>query len=398
VFGGCSDTARRPAEAYDLSVLLRLALAIGGTTLCCLGVGLVVVDRDQQPAPPRPVAATPHSIALVRKELAERYVRTLDPMTLDAPTIPKLLARLDDRYTVYLKPHEYRAFLDRVSATQIGVGLSLGRDPHRGLRVVQSLVGSPAAAAGLAGGDAILAIDGVSTRGIDIEDALAHLQGGVTGTRVELRVRRSSTGDVRNVRLERIRISTHAVSWRDIGRGKARVRVIRIATFADGVARQVRGLATKAPAVILDLRGDPGGLLDEAVETTSIFVRQGRIVSWEGANVGYHVRVASHDALPPMPLAVLVDRRTASAAEIVAGAIRDHMRGAIVGTRTFGKGSLQSVEPLANGAALKLTIAEYRTPKGRDLHGRGVLPTIPATPKQSLSLALTAVHASELGH
>jgi carboxyl-terminal processing protease len=375
--------------------VLRLALAIGGTALCCLGVALVL-DRDDHATPTRPVTTAPVSVALVRKELAERYVRSLDQTTLDAPTIPSLLAQLHDRYTVYLKPEQYRAFLDRVSATRIGVGLSLGRD-GRSLRVVQSFVGSPAAAAGLAGGDAILAIDGVSTRGIDVEDALAHLQAGVTGTRVELRVRRSSTGDIRNVRLERIRISTHAVSWRDIGSGPGRVRVIRIAAFADGVARQVRALATKAPAVILDLRGDPGGLLDEAVDTASVFVRKGRIVSWDGANVGSQLRTASNTALPPMPLAVLVDRRTASAAEIVAAAIRDHIRGAIVGTRTFGKGSLQSVEPLANGAALKLTIAEYRTPKGRDLHGRGVLPTIEATPKQSLPLALRAVRASRLG-
>jgi carboxyl-terminal processing protease len=337
------------------------------------------------------------SVALVRKELAERYVRPLDQATLDAPTIPKLLAQLDDRYTVYLKPEQYRAFLDRVSSSEIGVGLSLGRDRRSGLRVVESLVGSPAAAAGLVGGDAILAIDGVSTHGIDVEDALAHLQGGATGTRVELRVRTSSKGDIRNVRLERVRISTHALSWRDIGSGKTRVRVIRIATFADGVARQVRALAAKAPRVILDLRGDPGGLLNQAVDTVSIFVRRGRIVSWYGANVGYHVRVASNSSLPHMPLAVLVDRRTASAAEIVAAAIRDHMRGAIVGTRTFGKGSLQSVEPLVNGAALKLTIAEYRTPKGRDLHGSGVLPTIDATPKHALSLALRAVGAGRLG-
>jgi carboxyl-terminal processing protease len=379
--------------------VLRLALAIGGTALCCVGVG-IILERggDHEVSPATHVATAPMSVALVRRELAERYVRPLDAATLDSPTIPSLLAKLDDRYTVYLRPGEYRAFLDRVSATEVGVGLSLGRDPHRGLRVIQSLEGSPAAAAHLVGGDAILAIDGVSTRGIGVDDALAHLQGGVTGTGVRLRVRTSTTGDIRNVRLERIRMSTHAVSWRDIGSGKDRVRLIRIGTFANGVARQVRALATGAPKVILDLRGDPGGLLDEAVDTASIFIRKGRIVSWDGANVGYHLRTASSTALPPMPLAVLVDRRTASAAEIVAGAIRDHMRGAIVGSRTYGKGSLQSVEPLENGAALKLTIAEYRTPKGRDLHGRGVLPTIRATARQSLSLALRAVRASRLGH
>lgn len=380
--------------------MLRLALAIGGTALCCLVGAVIVGEQASSTAPNVRRAASsraPLSVALVRKELAERYVRLLPASTLDAPTIPSLLAQLRDRYTVYLRPAEYRAFLDRVSTTQVGVGLSLVRDRRAGLRVIQSLQGSPAARAGLGGGDAILAIDGVSTRGLDIQGALAHLESGVAGTGVELRVRLSHSGNVRNVRLERIRITTHPVSWNDIGTGARRVRVIRISTFADGVARRVRALAANAPSVVIDLRGDPGGLLDEAVDTASIFVRKGTIVSWYGANVGYHLRSATNSSLPPMPLAVLVDRGTASAAEIVAAAIGDHRRGAIVGARTFGKGSLQSVQPLANGAALKLTIAEYRTPKGRDLHGRGVLPTIRATSKQALALALRAVRASRLG-
>jgi carboxyl-terminal processing protease len=363
--------------------------------ICCFGIGLVV-DRVAL-TPETHAAPVPQSLQLVRDELLEQYVRPLDASALAAPTIPALLKQLDDRYTVYLGPNQYRTFLDRVEASRIGVGLSLERDPERGLKVSQSLEGSPAAQAGLVDGDAILAIDGVSTHNLGIENALAHLQGGVIGTRVVLRVRRSTTGSVRLVRLERVRIATRAVSERDIGSGKGRVRVIRIRTFAAGVAHQVRQLATGAPAVILDLRGDPGGLLDEAVGTASVFINRGKIVSWSGLNVGRHVRVASHDALPPMPLAVLVDRRTASAAEIVAAAIQDHRRGAIVGTRTFGKGSLQSVEPLENGAALKLTIAEYRTPDGHDLHGRGVVPNIRATPTQALSLALRSVRASRLG-
>jgi carboxyl-terminal processing protease len=364
--------------------------------VCCFGIGLVVdrVALSTETA----ASAVPRSVALVRAQLLEQYVRPLDASALAAPTIPSLLSQLDDPYTVYLGPNQYRTFLDRVEATRIGVGLSLERDPERGLEVGESFEGTPAAAAGLADGDTILAIDGVPTAHLGIENALAHLQGGVIGTRVVLRVRVSKTGSVRNVGLERVRIPTRAVSARDIGSGANRVRVIRIRTFAAGVAHQVRQLASHAPAVILDLRGDPGGLLDEAVGTASIFVQKGRIVSWSGLNVGRHVRNASHTALPPMPLAVLVDHKTASAAEIVAAAIQDHKRGAIVGSRTFGKGSLQSVEPLANGAALKLTIAEYRTPDGRDLHGRGVTPNIPAAPSQALSLALRSVRASRAGH
>jgi carboxyl-terminal processing protease len=361
--------------------------------VCCFGIGLVVDRVALAPQTPE-VAPIPQNVVLVRDELQEEYVRPLPPGAMTARTVPALLSQLDDRYTMYLGPNQYRSFLDRVEATRIGVGLSLARDPEHGLKVLQSFGGSPAAAAGLVGGDAILAIDGVSTRNLGIENALAHLQGGVSGTRVMLRVLRSKTGDVTLVRLVRVRIPTRAVTWLDRGKGKKRVRVIKIQTFAAGVAQQVRKLAAHAPAVILDLRGDPGGLLDEAVGTSSVFVDKGRIVSWKGLNVGAHVRNATHNALPTMPLAILVDRKTASAAEIVAAAIQDHKRGVIVGRRTFGKGSLQSVEPLANGAALKLTIAEYRTPKGRDLHGHGVDPDIRATPGETLPLALRAVRAS----
>jgi carboxyl-terminal processing protease len=364
--------------------------------VCCFGAGLVV-DRALDSGSPASTPV-PSSLALVRAELLAQYVRPLNRRMLAAPTIPRLLAQLDDRYTVYLGPNQYRTLLDRVEATRVGVGLSLERDSNKGLRVLQTFEGSPAAAAGLVDGDAILAIDGVSTRNLGVQGALAHLQGGVTGSGVVLQVRRHESGDIGLVTLERVRIATHAVSARDVGKGKDRVRVIQIRTFAAGVAHQVRQLALHAPAVVLDLRGDPGGLLDEAVATASIFVQKGRIVSWDGLNVGRHVRDASGTALPTMPLAVLVDGRTASAAEIVAAAIQDHKRGAIVGQRTFGKGSLQSVEPLANGAALKLTIAEYRTPKGRDLHGKGVIPNIAASRAQTLELALRSVRAGRTAH
>jgi carboxyl-terminal processing protease len=367
-------------------------LAIGGGMVCCFGTGLVV-DRAVDAPAPRPLPQ-PSSLALVRAELLARYVRPIDARELAAPTISGLLRGLDDRYTVYLGPDQYRTLLDRVEATRVGVGLSLERDASRGLKVLQTFEGSPAAQAGLVDGDAILAIDGVSTRNLGVQGALAHLQVGAPGSGVVLRVRRTGSTSVSSVTLQRVRLAQHAVTARDVGTGKDRVRVIAIRTFAAGVAHQVRQLALHAPAVVLDLRGDPGGLLDEAVATASIFVPKGRIVSWDGRNVGRHVRDASGTALPPMHLAVMVDPKTASAAEIVAAAIQDHKRGWIVGQHTFGKSSLQSVEPLANGAALKLTIAGYLTPKGRDIHGKGIRPDIAASPKQTLSFALHAVRAT----
>ena len=157
---------------------------------------------------------------------------------------------------------------------------------------------------------------------------------------------------------------------------KGAVRVIRIVRFSHGVAAQVRRAARDAPVVVLDLRGNPGGLISEAVDTVDVFLARGDIVSYSGAHMlGRTVR-ATQSALPRMPLVVVVDGATASAAEIVAAALSENKRAKVVGTRTFGKASIQAVVPVAGGGAVKLTVATYRTPNGLDIHGRGVRPDV----------------------
>jgi carboxyl-terminal processing protease len=350
---------RRPALAATAAALTLATLA---------AIAALVLTQSG--------SSRPSLVGEVRADLAARYVRPLTPAELRAPSVDDLLARLDDPYTVYLSPPEYRAIQAETTGTMVGIGLRLA--PGRAsLRVLDTFPGSPAERAGLRPGDEITAVDGLRLQGGSLADALARLQGG-RGTTVILRFHHPADDTLLTAGVVRRWIPLDPVRAHDVGRGADRVRIIRIASFSSGVARQVRRLAFGAPAVLLDVRGDPGGLLQEAVATADVFLPSGVIVSWSGAHTTRQIVHSNGSATAAMPVAVLVDRRTASAAEILAGALQDHHRGVIVGTRTFGKATIQVVVPLTTGGALKLTAATYRTPAGHDLHGRGVLPDVPA--------------------
>jgi carboxyl-terminal processing protease len=268
----------------------------------------------------------------------------------------------------------------------------------RGLLVTRLQAG-PARIAGIRPGDTILAIDGFPVAGVSYEEALGLIIG-QRGSSVELRVLRGPhTLDVRLVRTE-FRIP--AVRSRLLAAGGKKIGYIQLASFPAGATQAIERALTRlaaegASGLVLDLRGNPGGLLDQAVGVTSLFLDRGVVASTSGAHEPSHVYVAEGRPKSRLPLAVLVDRGSASAAEIVAAALQDHRRALLVGERSFGKALVQSVEPLAAGAALKLTTARYLTPSGADISRRGVTPDVrapddPATPvDEGLAAALRAV-------
>jgi carboxyl-terminal processing protease len=229
-----------------------------------------------------------------------------------------------------------------------------------------------------------VAVDGLNVRG-HVDTALAALQEPHRGP-LRLVMQRKA-GKPHVVAVRRGLVRQPAVIAHDEAKGA--VRVIRITRFSQGVAQDVRRFARGAKVVVLDLRGNPGGLISEAEATVDIFLDGGRIFSYSGAHTPAQVVTAKHSALPRRPLVVVVDRATASAAELVAAALGENHRAKIVGTRTFGKSSIQAVVPVPGGGAVKLTVAEYLTPNGRSLHGRGVLPDV--TVKTRLLVRAVAV-------
>ncbi len=350
---------------------LRRLLAVVAAVVVAFALGYATRRGGERPAPP--VASGPPVLTdAVRQVLVDRYVSPLDPDALAAArTVPQLMKQLGDPFSSYLTSAEYAALKADSEQRFWGVGVRV-RARGASLQVVGVVPKSPAARAGLRKGDALIAVDGTKVRG-HLDTALAALQARHRGP-LNLVMRREG-GHARIVKVARGVVPQPAVLVNDLYKGT--VRVIRILRFSQGVAASVRRAARDAPVVVLDLRGNPGGLISEATKTVDVFLQRGRIYSYSGAHMlGGTVR-AGRTALPRMPLVVVVDRATASAAEIVAAALSENKRAKVVGTRTFGKASIQAIVAVPGGGAVKLTVATYRTPNGLDIHGRGIRPDVP---------------------
>jgi carboxyl-terminal processing protease len=311
--------------------------------------------------------------------IASDYYRPISTSKLANASIAGVVTSLRDRFSHYLTPAEYHEFNTPPHFT--GIGVAVGPQ-HRGLLIAHVFNSSPAARAGLKPGDLILRVNGRKLQGLSPDSATALIKG-MPGTDVELEIEagaRSRTGRpvVRKVRITRATISEPVVASLSRTVGHLKLGVVALATFSSGAHGEVReavehALHTGARGIVLDLRSNGGGLVEEAQLVASIFVANGTIVSTRGRSQPSTTLPATGDAIPgSIPVVVLVDGSTASAAEIVAAALQDHHRATVVGTHTFGKGVFQEQEPLSNGGALEITVGEYFTPAGRNLGGGGV--------------------------
>jgi carboxyl-terminal processing protease len=314
--------------------------------------------------------------------IENNFYKPVDEDKLDDASLRGIVESLDDPYSHYLTPKEAEAFNESVSGHFEGVGMNVEQD-KRGLRVLRVFEGSPAERSGIRRGDFILAVNGRSIAGVNSEVATSRIKG-PAGTSVTLRVFTPGQDRDRTVRVKRERIEVPVARGRIVERDGRKVAVVELLSFSSGahglLRRQVdRRLNQGAEAIVLDLRGNGGGLLSEAVLVSSIFIEDGEIVSVRGRHRPERTQDAEGDAIEEnIPVVVLVDGGSASASEIVTGALRDRKRGTVVGTRTFGKGLVQEVERLSNGGVLDLTVANYYLPSGETISTRGIKPQIRA--------------------
>jgi carboxyl-terminal processing protease len=302
------------------------------------------------------------------------YYRKVNGKQLVNKALGSAVESLNDRFSNYFDPKAYQAFNETTEGKFEGVGMNV-EEVKRGLRILTVFKGSPAAKGGLKPGDEIIAVNGNSLKGASSEQATTRIKGRA-GTSVKLTV---VTGKKppRQVTLKRARVDVPVVESKMIDRDGEKVAYVKLASFTSGAHTQVgdatRGLVRKgAKAVVLDLRDNGGGLLQEAVGVSSVFIPEGKIVSTRGRSRPEEVYRATGDAIPKkIPVVVLVNRESASASEIVTGALQDRDRATVVGTHTFGKGVFQEIKELSNGGALDITVGEYFTPKGRNLGGGG---------------------------
>lgn len=361
----------------------------------------------------------------VIEKLDATFYRSIDAADLEDDSIRGLLSGLDDPYTNYLDPEQYSAFQERAGGSYSGVGMSV---EMRGsyVTVVSTFRGTPAAEGGIEPGDIILAVDGEEVDGLSLDDVVSRIKGD-EDTEVTLKIYHVPPGSApppvedgvephlpeggtsEDVTLVRKSIVVPVLEVEMLEAGGDPVAHIRFITFSEDSARRLREAVIKAveedgaAAVILDLRRNGGGLLDEAVDVASIFIPEGVIVTTEGLHSPKDVYRARGDAVDSsIPLYVLVDEFSASASEIVAGALKDTGRGTLVGGTTFGKGLVQTILSLSDGGALKVTTAVYLTPSGTDINHTGIEPDVtasddPATEDvdETIERALALIQAGE---
>ena len=307
-----------------------------------------------------------------------QYVDEVPPKDLIYNAIKGTLRGLDP-HSSFLDPDSYKEMQVETSGSFGGLGIEITlRDDV--LTVVSPIEGTPAHRAGLLTGDRIVKIDGLVTKDMQLPDAVKRMRG-KPGTKVTITVVREGWTEPKDFDITREQIRVQSVRSADLGGGIAYVKLRQFQEQSPGdmAAALEKASKTGMKALVLDLRGNPGGLLTAAVEVTEEFIDDGKLVVYtEGRVRNQNMRFSAHakKSYPNLPMVVLVNQGSASASEIVAGALQDWGRAIVVGTQTFGKGSVQTIIPLSDGSGLRLTTAKYFTPKGRSIHGKGITPDI----------------------
>lgn len=293
--------------------------------------------------------------------------------------VREMLKKLDDPYTRFMDPEEFKSLQVDTSGELTGIGIQIAPDEKtKKLTVIAPIEDTPAFTAGLLAKDIILKIDGKSTEGMDVNEAVSLIRG-QPGTEVKLTIQRD--GQQKDYQIKRARIEIHPVRYSYQKTPTGGVGYIRLNQFSANAAAEMRDAIKdlekkQVTGYILDLRSNPGGLLFSSVEIAQMWLGDGTIVSTVDRQGKRDIEKSNHHPLTNKPLVVMVDGGSASASEILAGALKDNNRAVLVGTKTFGKGLVQSVRGLGDGSGLAVTIAKYFTPSGRDINKAGIAPDV----------------------
>ncbi|MEH1943793.1 MAG: carboxyl-terminal processing protease CtpC [Nostoc sp.] len=312
----------------------------------------------------------------VRKEyLSKSYSNPQDAYK----SIREMLKKLDDPYTRFMSPEEFKNMQVDTSGELTGIGITISQDEKtKQLVVIAPIEDTPAFKAGVLAKDIILKIDGKDTKGMDTNQAVSLIRG-AAGSQVSLTILRDRK--TKQFDIKRARIEIHPVKFSEKKTPAGNLGYIRLNQFSANAGKEmqtaIKNLENKKVAgYILDLRGNPGGLLFSSVDIARMWIDKGKIVSTVERQGEAEKEEANGRALTTKPLVVLVDKGSASASEILSGALQDNKRATLVGTQTFGKGLVQSVRPLEDGSGLAVTIAHYYTPNGTDINHKGISPDV----------------------
>ncbi|MCY1276928.1 Carboxy-terminal processing protease CtpB [compost metagenome] len=319
------------------------------------------------------------TFAEVLDRIKSAYVEPVDDKTLLENAIKGMLSNLDP-HSAYLEPEDFQELQESTSGEFGGLGIEVGTEDGF-VKVVSPIDDTPASKAGIQPGDLIVKIDGQPTKGISLMEAVDKMRG-KAGSKIVLTLVRGG-GQPFDVELTRAAIKVKSVKSQVLEKGYGYLRITQFQVntgeeVGKALAKLRKENEGRLSGLVLDLRNNPGGVLQSAVEVSDHFLKRGLIVYTKGRIANSELRFSADpaDASEGVPLVVLINGGSASAAEIVAGALQDHKRGVLMGTDSFGKGSVQTVLPLNNDRALKLTTALYYTPNGRSIQAQGIVPDI----------------------
>ena len=361
-------------------------LLIGLAAAFCLGPLWVAHAGQAENAVQLPIEDL-KIFAEIFGKIKSDYVEDIDDSQLLNNAIKGMLDGLDP-HTVYLDPDSFREMNIDTHGEFGGLGLEVTME-NGVIRIVAPIDDTPAHKAGLKSGDLIISMDGVQVKGLSLGESVSLMRG-KPGSEIVLTIVRKDRPEPFEVTLKRAIILLESVRAELLETGFGYVRVIQFQTgtatsLRQQLARLAREAGTALKGLVLDLRDNPGGVLDGAIQVSDTFLRDGLIVSTRGRAEDSEVTFSASpkDYLNDAPLVVLVNGGSASASEIVAGALQDHGRALILGTTTFGKGSVQTILPMLNGAALKLTTARYYTPNDRSIQATGITPDVVSHPAET---------------
>jgi len=311
-----------------------------------------------------------------------KYVEPIDPKTLIYGAIEGMLAKLDP-HSSFMDPQVFKELNEDTSGKFGGLGIEISRKDDF-IAVISPIDDTPAAKAGIKAGDLIVKINNESTKGISVVEAMKKLRG-KPGTQVTISIWREGLDKPFDLSITRAIIEVKSISSKTLEPGYGYVKIHQFNANTISLLRKALDEMESAQGgmkgLVLDVRNNPGGLLDQAVKVSDEFLDSGLIVYTKGRDSNQNISesATSLPKRPKYPIVVLVNAGSASASEIVAGALQDNHRAIILGERTFGKGSVQSIMPLPDGSAIKLTTAKYYTPSGRDIQAKGIEPDLIVT-------------------
>ncbi|WOJ92579.1 S41 family peptidase [Congregibacter variabilis] len=349
----------------------------GAVASLLLGTGALAFAQDNADQTELPLDEL-RTFADVFNQIRMGYVEEVDDSTLLEYAIKGMLSGLDP-HSVYLERDAYEDLQTSTTGEFSGLGLEVGME-NGFLKVISPIDGSPATDAGIQSGDVILKLDDVAIRGMSLNEAVEKMRG-PKGSEIVVSIGRPGEQEPFDVTLVRdtIRVASVRERWLEPGFAYLRISQFQQKT-GDDVKASIEKLLAEQPlkGLVLDLRNNPGGVLGASVDVAGLFMESGNVVYTEGRlnNAAQNYAAAAGDITEGAPLIVLINRGSASASEIVAGALQDHARAVVMGTQSFGKGSVQTVMPISESRAVKLTTARYFTPNGRSIQAEGIKPDI----------------------